>query len=38
MWGKPEAMTVQVLGVRFADGGTWGSLDSTIDTPQGWIR
>jgi beta-lactamase regulating signal transducer with metallopeptidase domain len=38
MWGKPDAMTVQVLGVRFADAGTWGSLDSTIDTRQGWIR
>jgi hypothetical protein len=38
MRGKPEAMMVQVLGVRFADGSTWGSLDSTIDTRQGWIR
>jgi hypothetical protein len=38
MWGKPDAMTVQVLGVQFEDGTTWGSLESTIDTRQGWIR
>jgi hypothetical protein len=38
MWGKPEAMTIQVLGVLFTDGTIWGSLDSTIDTRQAWIR
>jgi hypothetical protein len=38
MWGRPEAMTIQVLGVLFTDGSVWGSLDSTIDTRQGWIR
>ena len=38
MWGTPEAMTVQVLGVTFADGDIWGSVDSMIDTREGWIR
>jgi beta-lactamase regulating signal transducer with metallopeptidase domain len=37
MWGKPEAMTVQVLGVRFEDSSTWGTLDSTIDTRDGYL-
>jgi beta-lactamase regulating signal transducer with metallopeptidase domain len=35
--GHPETLTVQVLGVRFADGGTWGSLDETIDGGDPWI-
>jgi hypothetical protein len=38
MWGRPETMTVQVLGVQFADGGIWGSMDSMIDTREDWIR
>ncbi len=38
MWGAPDVMTVQVLGVRFEDGTHWGSLGSTIDTRQRWIR
>ncbi len=37
-WGTPEAMKVQILGVRFSDGSVWGTLDSTIDTRQVWIR
>ncbi len=38
MWGTPDAMTAQILGVQFDDGSVWGTLDSTIDTRQGWIR
>ncbi|HEV8481314.1 MAG TPA: M56 family metallopeptidase [Candidatus Eisenbacteria bacterium] len=38
MWGRAEKMKVQILGVKFADGSAWGSLDSTIDTRQDWIR
>lgn len=37
MWGTPAAMTVQLLGVRFADGSTWGTLDSTIDARDAWV-
>ena len=37
MWGDPADMRVQVLGVQFADGGTWGSLDAAIDAGQEWI-
>jgi beta-lactamase regulating signal transducer with metallopeptidase domain len=38
MRGTPEAMMVQVLGVRFEDGRTWGTMSSTIDARQGLIR
>jgi hypothetical protein len=36
--GRPEDMRVQLLGVRFADGSTWGTLDSWIDARDEWIR
>jgi hypothetical protein len=35
--GRPEDMRVQLLGVRFADGSTWGTLDSWIDARDEWI-
>jgi len=35
--GRPEDMKVQLLGVRFADGTTWGTLDSWIDARDQWI-
>ena len=37
MWGSPKDMTVQVLGVRFDDGTTWGTLDSRIDARDVWV-
>ena len=37
MTGRPETMTVQLLGVRFDDGSVWGSMDSRIDTREEWI-
>ena len=37
MWGSPKDMTVQVLGVRFDDGSTWGTLDSRIDARDAWV-
>ena len=35
--GRAEDMKVQVLGVKFADGSVWGTLDSRIETRQVWI-
>ena len=37
IWGEPAAMTVQLLGARFADGSVWGTLDSRIDTRDAWV-
>ena len=37
VWGEAEEMTVQLLGVRFADGSTWGTMDSTIDARDRWV-
>lgn len=37
MWGRAKDMTVQLLGVRFADGSTWGTLDSRIDASDAWV-
>jgi len=35
--GTPERMRVQLLGVRFSDGSTWGTLDSRIDGRDEWV-
>jgi len=35
--GRPEAMTVQLLGVRFDDGSVWGTMDSRINTRDRWV-
>ena len=37
MWGKPQDMTVQILGVRFDDGSIWGTMDSRIDARDAWV-
>ena len=37
MDGRPEDMTVQILGARFADGSVWGTLDSRIDARDRWV-
>jgi hypothetical protein len=37
IWGKPAAMTVQLLGARFADGSVWGTMDSRIDSRDPWV-
>ena len=35
--GKPENMTVQILGAQFEDGTVWGTLDSKIDGRDAWV-
>ena len=37
MAGSPENMHVQVLGVEFADGSVWGSMNSEINARDLWI-
>ena len=37
IWGRASEMTVQVLGVRFAGGRTWGSMDSHPDPRAAWV-
>jgi hypothetical protein len=37
MWGKPQDMAVQILGVRFEDGSIWGTMDSRIDARDAWV-
>lgn len=36
-WGRPQDMTVQLLGVRFSDRTVWGTLDSSIDARDAWV-
>jgi beta-lactamase regulating signal transducer with metallopeptidase domain len=35
--GDPAQVAVQVIGVGFEDGTSWGTLSSTIDTRDEWI-
>ena len=35
--GTAERMRVQLLGVKFSDGSTWGTLDSTINGRDEWV-
>ena len=37
VWGRAEDMKVQLLGVQFADGSIWGTLDSSIDARDTWV-
>jgi len=37
MQGRAEAMTAQVVGVRFENGEVWGSMDSLIDARDAWV-
>jgi hypothetical protein len=35
--GKPENMTVQILGAQFDDGTVWGTMDSRINGRDAWV-